>query len=307
MTNPCFAIGIDVGGTKTAAGLVEFPCAKVHSTHTIPTHPERGGEPLLNDVLELARRLKTEALDHGWVVHGIGLGLCEIVETNGTIASASSIQWKRLPIAQSLSVIAPAVIEADVRAAALAESLFGAGKGSSCFLYVTVGTGISCCLVLGGKPFTGARGATGTMASSPLPNPWQPHSTAAVHTLEEIASGPALVARYNQAAAKRALTSFEVIEAAAAGNPLAVDVVSIAGRTLGATVALLANTLDPDRIVIGGGLGLSGGLYWTSFIESTRRHLWHEPHQHLPILPAATGLSAGIIGAAATAWQNRSR
>ena len=75
--------------------------------------------------------------------------------------SENCVAWKNVPVCAELASLAPTIIEADVRAAARAEAMFGAGKNFNQFLYVTVGTGISCCLMLGGKPFTGTRGATG--------------------------------------------------------------------------------------------------------------------------------------------------
>ena len=108
-------------------------------------------------------------------MEAIGVGICELVDCEGRIASANCIQWQDEPVQEKLSSIAPTVIEADVRAAALAESMFGAGKAFHNFLYVTVGTGISCCLMLDGTPYLGVRGASGTMASSPLAIPCDVH------------------------------------------------------------------------------------------------------------------------------------
>jgi glucokinase len=194
-------------------------------------------------------------------------------------------------------------IEADVRAAALAEAIFGAGKPFEQFLYVTVGTGISCCLVLEGKPFTGARGAAGTMASSPVSVACELCGHVSRRTLEEIASGPALVARLNQRRLGSATSGEDVLAAAAAGQTNAVEIVRSAGVALGTTVGLLVNVLDPEAIVIGGGLGLSIGLYWETFITAVRRHIWSDVHRDLPIVRAGTGLDAGLIGAAAVAWK----
>jgi glucokinase len=120
-----------------------------------------------------------------------------------------------------------------------------------------------------------------------------------LHTLEEIASGPALVARYLQRGPGWAETGQAVLAAAAAGNPEAADVVRSAGEALASSVGLLVNVLDPEAVVVGGGLGLSEGLYWESFLGSTRRHIWSELHRNLPIVRAATGADAGLIGAAA--------
>jgi glucokinase len=300
---PFTALGIDVGGTKIAAGLVRFPEGSVHLRKVIPTAPARGGQAVLTDVLRVAEELSEAAGAAGLPLAAIGLGLCELVDPGGRILSANCVDWRNEPVRERLSRLAPTVLEADVRAAALAEGLFGAGQPFRIFLYVTVGTGISSCLMLEGRPFTGARGATGTMASSPLSVPCERCGHVNRRTLEEIASGPALVARYNERRPGAASNGGEVLAAGAAGDADALAVVRAAGEALESTVALLVNVLDPEAVIVGGGLGLSGGPYWDSFMASTRRHIWSEAHRDLPILRASTGTDAGLIGAAAAAWR----
>jgi len=238
-------------------------------------------------------------------VEGIGLALCELVDPAGRILSSNCIRWQREPIVERLSGIAPAYLEADVRAAALAEALFGIGRSFRIFLYVTVGTGISSCLMIDGGAFLGARGATGTMASSPTQSACEQCGFVTLRTLEEIASGPALVARFNQRRPGSANCAEDVRAAAASGDEQALHVVRSAGEALGSTVGLLVNVLDPEAVIIGGGLGLSDGPYRGSFVASTRRHIWSEIHRDMPILQAATGQAAGVIGAAAAAWKKR--
>jgi glucokinase len=300
--SPFTALGIDVGGTKVAAGVVTFPDGRIHLRRQIPTHPERGGDAALGDVLELATALAVEAQSLNLRVDGIGVGICELVSRSGEIVSANCLPWQGEDVREGLSVVAPTVIEADVRAAALAESIFGAGKSQRNFVYVTVGTGISSCLVLEGEAFTGARGVTGTCASSPLPHLGQPWDASAAATLEQISSGPALVARFNQLHGQ-ARSGHEVLAAAKAGNTCALSVVRSAGEALGATVAWLVNVLDPESVIIGGGLGLSEGPFWESMEASARKHIYSDLHRQLPIVRATTGPDAGLIGAAATAWK----
>ena len=297
------AIGIDVGGTKIAAGLASFPEGMIQVRETIPTHPARGGRAVLEDVVRLARELAgSPGRTRETPVAAIGLGICELVDREGRIASANCIQWIEEPVRQQLGAIAPVAIEADVRAAALAEALFGAGKSFGNFLYVTVGTGISCCLMLDGQPYLGARGATGTMASSALSVPCEKCGTVNTRTLEEIASGPALVTRFNDAGG-RATSGQEVLAAAKSGEPSAERIITTASDALGSQVGLLINTLDPEAVVVGGGLGLSEGAYWEKFVAATRRHIWWEMQRGVPILRAATGGNAGWLGAAARAWK----
>jgi predicted NBD/HSP70 family sugar kinase len=296
------AIGIDVGGTKIAAALVTFPEAIIRFSRVIPTNPQRDGSRVLDDVVRLAADLMAEAQGEGAKVDGIGLGLCELVSPAGNILSANCIEWMDLPVMDRLSALAPFTLEADVRAAARAEALFGAGLGLRQFLYVTVGTGIASCLVIDGEPFTGARGATGTMASAPWSRTCEECGHFSQSTLEQFAAGSGLVHRLNQLRPGSVRTGHDVLAAATAGDSEALAVVRTGAEALGSTVALLVNVLDSEAVIIGGGLGLSDGPYWDALIISTRRHIWSEVNREIPIVRAATGPDAGVIGAAVGGW-----
>ena len=298
------AIGLDVGGTKIAAGLVAFPSGAVLARRTIPTLPRRGGETVLNDTLSLAEELKTEAGKSNLEQLGIGVGVPELVDPEGNITSSQSLDWQGDRVQAAFSSLAPTVVESDVRAGALAEAMFGAGRGFRLFVYVTVGTGISSTLVQDGLPYAGARGNALIMASSPFTMECSSCGTALNPILEEFASGPALVARYNRHGSRVVERGEEVTAGAEEGDPAAAMVVRSAGEALGNSVGFLVNVMDPEAIVVGGGLGSAGGLYWDSFAASTRAHIWAENSRGLPILPAAMGADSGMIGAAATVFRN---
>jgi glucokinase len=296
------SIGIDVGGTKIAAGLVEFPSGRPLVRRLIATESARGGEAVLGETLVLARELLREAARGKLKLLGIGLGVAELVDPEGNVTSSQTISWRGLPVRERLSELAPAVVESDVRAAAMAEAKFGAGRPFRVFASVVVGTGISYSLVLDGQPYAGARGNALILSSGtqnfPCPNCGQAFD----FVPEEFASGPALVRRYNDWSTAKASSAPEVLAAAEAGTAEAVEVVESAGRAVGNSLGHLVNMLDPEALVIGGGLGLAGGLYWESMVASARRHIWSETNRGLPILPAALGTDAGFIGAAAYAW-----
>ena len=298
------AIGLDVGGTKIAAGLVAFPSGAVLARRTIPTLPRRGGEIVLNDTLSLAEELKTEAGKSNLELLGIGVGVPELVDPEGNITSAHTLAWQGDGVQAAFSRHAPAVVESDVRAGALAEAMFGAGREYRLFVYVTVGTGISSTLVQDGRPFAGARGNALILASSPFTSECSSCGTALNPILEEFASGPALVARYNRHGTRVVERAEEVTAVAQEGDRAAAMVVRSAGEALGNSVGFLINVMDPEAIVVGGGLGSAGGLYWDSFVASTRAHIWAENSRGLPILPAAMGADSGLIGAAATVFQS---
>ncbi len=319
---PLTRIGLDIGGTKTAGGLVQFPGANVLARRVIPTRPHREPHEVLEDTLKLAADLKSEAESLGHVVDGIGAGVAELVDADGAITSSACIPWRGTPLRQRLGEFAPACVDADVRAAALGEARYGAGRGYDDFVYVTIGTGISYSLVLSGQPYAGARGNALVLASGPTShvcNHCGQHSTM---VLEEFASGPAIARRYAEltdrasgftrgggapatSASAGLVTGEDVTRAAADGDSDAIEVVRSAGTALGAALGFLVNVLDPAAIVVGGGLGLAGGHYWESLVESTRAHIWADGSRDLSIVTASLGPDAGIIGAAAACSRRR--
>jgi glucokinase len=300
------AIGLDVGGTKIAGGVVASSSGQVLAKRVAPTHPERGGGAVLNAALKMAEGLMAEAETLGRGVLGIGIGVAELVDLDGNVTSDHTISWRGVPVLAHFSQLAPAVVDSDVRAAALAEAVFGAGRRFKLFVYVTVGTGTSACLVQNGRPHAGARGNALVLASNPP-------STACTEKeakpppalLEEAASAPALVDRYNRYGSKRMARGEDVMAAVDAGDTVAIEVVSTAGAALGVSVGWLVNVLDPETVIVGGGLGLAGGLYWSSFVSSARNHIWADDSRDLPILSAALGNDAGFIGAATTILQRQ--
>lgn len=300
--NPTCAIGIDIGGTKIAAGIVTRG-GKLLFSHRQPTSAERGGEPVLRDVEALTVELINKAEAGGMEVAGIGISLAELVDLQGIVTSEQTIKWCGWPIRERLSRYAPAVIEADVRAAALAEAVHGAGKDYRIFLYLTVGSGISCSLVQDKQPYTGAFGNALVCASSPLTSTCSNCGATNRVVLEEYASGPALVRRYQPFRSEKIVRAEVVVDAALAGDGHAIEILRSAGAALGVTAGLLVNVLDPEALIVGGGLGLIDGLYWDSFLTATREHIWAESGRALPIKHAALGEN-GVIGAAISIWRD---
>jgi glucokinase len=307
MSDSFFAVGLDIGGTKIAGGIVALPSGEILSKDIIMTLPQRGGDAVLSDALAFGRRLVQEAAGKGTDVTGIGVGVAELVDPDGNITSGQTIAWRGVPVRERFSEIAPAFVESDVRAAALAEAIWGAGKPFQIYAYVTVGTGISFTLVQDGRPYPGAHGNAIILSSGSLSTTCTECGAELHQVLEEFAAGPALVARYNQRSRQKAARAQEVTEAAARNDSVAIQVVQSAGEALGNSVGFLINLLDPESLIVGGGLGLAGGLYWESFVASTRKHIWSDTTRDLPILPALLGADAGLIGAAATVWPANAR
>ena len=294
------AIGIDVGGTKIAGGIVDLATGAVTLREQMPTDFVRGGEPVLADVARMARGLIAGARRQGLAPAALGVGVAELVDPKGRVSSDHRIKWRGLDVQGRLSAemadLGPCdvTLSADVRAAALAEARFGAGRGGEDFYYVTIGTGVSGVLVQSGQPYAGAHGAALVIANGPVSCSCPKCGHVARHVVEDIASGPALAAAF--APGSRAE---DVLAAATAGDAHAIAQIDHATQSLGPVLALLVNALDPARLVIGGGLGSAPGAYFISLKRAIRAGLWDGYSRDLPILQAALGSDAGLIGAAA--------
>jgi glucokinase len=237
------AVGVDVGGTKIAAGLVDLRHGRLLERDQVPTRPERGGAAVLEDCAGLARELGDGRL-------AVGIGLCELVDLAGRPASGDTVDWRDLDVPGAFE--APRVVlESDVRAAARAEARFGAGAGRSPFLYVVVGTGASACLVVDGEPFAGARGQAIVLGAPPV---------------EAFASGRALEHGAPVAAAAAALGRTLAVLANALDPSLIVLGGGLGGdgrfRSLVAAelAALWAYPAEPSLEVVGSALGGDGGI-----------------------------------------------
>jgi glucokinase len=264
-------LGIDVGGTKTALALIDAETGAIGARRTIPTpRPERSGEAFLDEVATAARELVA-----GGPILARGIGLCELVAPGGSVESGHRVRWQGLPVRDRLA----AVVTSDVHAAALAEARLGAGRAFASFLYVNIGTGLSSALVLGGQIHRGANGHALVLASSPTAFRCPACGERHEQVLEDIAGGAALAAQNGPTA---------IADAAAA---------------LGSTLATILGAIDPEALVIGGGLGSAEGPYMQALCREIRARIWSERTRALPILKAALGPDAGVVGAALAALQ----
>jgi predicted NBD/HSP70 family sugar kinase len=302
MTSPGPAVlGIDVGGTKIAAGVVDPAGGAIVLSETIATGAERGGATVLADVVDLAERLIAASPRR---IVRIGVGVPQLVDNEGRIRSAYNFDWTDLPVRERLSALALTTIESDVRAAARSEARFGAAKGRRTFAYVTIGTGVSYCLVIDGRPHCGANGFAIHFASSALHVPCEACGQINAPVIEEIASGRAVADAFARKTGRSIAGAADVVAAAESGEATAIEILDSAARQLGPLIALIVNMLDPEAIVLGGGLGLAPGRYRDRLIASTRTHIWAEACRDLPIVPATLGTDAGIIGAALAACES---
>lgn len=295
------AVGIDIGGTKIAAGLVDLRDGTILARRSQPTDATDGGRPALAAAIRLATELRDVAARQSLAVSGVGIGVPELVDRQGRILSTYNFRWAGRPIAEDFAAVAPAVVESDVRAAARAEAVYGAGRDRAIVVYVTIGTGVSYCLCLDGQPFAGANGFAIHFASSALPYRCLSCGSDQRPVVEEHCSGPAMVGRYRALSGQAIAGGAALLARAAAGDSAALAVIDDATATLGGAIAVVVNMLDPELVVLGGGLGLAGGLYAERLVAAIRQNIWADAARDLPVVPARLGTDAGIVGAAACA------
>jgi glucokinase len=262
-------IGIDAGGTKLAAGVVDPDDGRILQRREIPTERHRGGQAVLEDCLELLTEIS-----RGRTIAAIGAGVPELVSLEGKIQTAENWDWRGDGFRPALAKVAPLHVESDVRAAALAEARFGAGRALSSFLYLTIGTGVSHTFVVDGQPWRGARGNAIVTGAPPV---------------ELAASGAALAGQARKRSGKEVL-------ATPADEPL----VEAAAQALGTELAALVNALDPEAVVIGGGLGLAPG-FMQRVVARMRPQIYAASTRDLAVHPSGLGPHAGVIGAAVSA------
>jgi glucokinase len=297
------AIGVDLGGTKCAAAAVLFPEGRIVAELSTPTLPHRGSAAVLADVILNIRALKLKAEESGNAPAACGLAIAELVGPAGDLLSHATFHWPGKPLASRIALETglPCRIDADVRAAARAEAHWGVGRGAGSFLYVTVGTGISASLVIAGEPYRGARGLTGTFASSPLQFAAEDGELHPSAILEQFAAGPAIARRYTALASTFSGDARDVMLLADGGDKRAQRVVESAGAVLGSALGGLVNMLDPELVILGGGLGAAPGRYRDAADAALRSALYADAHRNVPLVSAGLGAHSGVIGAASIA------
>lgn len=300
-TAGAFAIGIDVGGTKTKACLVRVDDGAVITERTEPTPCAAGGAAVLDLVRTLAGEMQTEALSSVGRVRGLGVCLPELVTRSGEPASNWNFDWRGLDFRTPLSTVAPIYLESDVRAAAFAEGWIGAGKGADVFVYVTLSTGLSHTLVLEGRPYAGARGFAIHFSGSDLVA-YDGAGVEVRQNLELFASGKALGERYGELIGAPA-TARQLFDAEAT-DPRAAKMVDQALNTTASYLGQLINTLDPERLVLGGGIGGEPAIN-RRLAARTREFIWAESVRNLPIVASTLGDNGCAIGVAALASKLR--
>lgn len=292
-------IGVDIGGTKIAAGLVADG-ARVTARLSCPT-PGTGGRAIVARAADLVDRLLREAPDP---VAAVGVGAPGVIDAaTGVVSSCTDIVpgWLGTPVAALLSgrVGLPVAVDNDVRAAASAQARDPGVRHYRRVLHVSLGTGVGGALTCAGRVLHGNGGTAGEIAHLLVPEPGDlPCGCGRFDHLEAVAAGPAIVAAYDARAGADG-TGADLVTVAArmrAGDPLAREIVARAGALLGRTLSGLVTALDLDALVVAGGAAELG----VTLLDPLTRALDTEsrpPGRTTPVLRPGTG-DAPILGPA---------
>jgi len=306
------AIGVDVGGTKIAAGVVDSD-GNILESGSVAT-PRGDGEATAQAIFAAVDGLRAK-----YEVSAIGVGAAgHVTWPDGCIRYAPNIAYRDFALGRMLRERTglPCAVDNDAAVAALAEHRLGAGRGVNDFVLVTVGTGIGGGLVLGGRVYRGARGFAAEVGHMVVAGDGPECACGRRGCWEQLASGTSLdrLAREAVAAGRGAaildaaggdptrVAGLAVFEAASAGDPVAVSLFAEVGGWLGLGLGNLANILEPALLIVGGGLVKTGDLLLEParqalppFAKANAEFGYFKP---IPIVPAELGQEAGLVGAA---------
>lgn len=318
-----FALAIDLGGTKVAAAVVsEDGTITAHSTR--PIEAQRGGDWVLNRIKEAALEALEKSKIHPSQLIGVGMGTPGVVDTERGVMLSEAVnipEWKGRNLKEELERIlgVTVFVENDANAAGLGELVFGAGKGAKSLVFVALGTGIGGAVILNGELVRGSSFAAGELGHISIDPNGLRCGCGNYGCIELYASGPAIAQRAREYVLKGArtklstmvapeeLTAEHVARAAQEGDILAQSVLAEAGKLLGVALAGVVNLLNPDCIVIGGGVAQAGDWILEPVRWEIKRRALPDATKNLKILQAALGTNAGVLGAATLVFRSANK
>jgi len=308
------AIGIDIGGTKVAGGVVDADGAVLVRARRDTPHRSTSPRVVENTIVSIVEELLEGRSD----IAAVGIGAAGFVAADrATVVFAPHLSWRNEPLREALGerLALPIFVDNDANAAVWAEHRFGAGQGESHLVMVNLGTGIGGGIVLGGRVIRGRYGIAGEFGHMQVVPDGIRCECGNKGCWEQYASGNALVreARGLMSAGSPVvsdlfdrvkgrpedLTGPLVTEAARDGDQLARELLAEVGRWLGIGMADLAAALDPGMFVIGGGVSAAGDLLLDPARDAFRRQLTGRGYRpEAAIVAAQLGNEAGLVGAA---------
>jgi len=306
------SIGVDIGGTKVLGGVVDS-LGNILTTHREDT-PKVGGSALTQTIIGVIQELLSQ---HPATSVGISAAGFVSSDRQTMLASPNIAGWNGVNLKKeiSLEINLPIVIENDANAAAWGEAVYGAGRGESELMMVTVGTGIGGGLINNGTLYRGAFGVAGEFGHMRVVPNGLPCGCGALGCLEQYASGTALHRHVLEAIAKdpvsaakllargdgttQGLKGNHITDAAREGDPIAVGAFNTTGDWLGAGIASICIIVDPACVIIGGGVIDAGELLMKPTRAAIEKYMpFNGKHPSPRIFIAELGNDAGLVGVA---------
>ena len=302
-----YGFGVDIGGTTIKIGLFDMGGALIEKWE-IPTRTENNGNQILDDICQAVHQKMVETGIKKEQVEGIGLGVPGPVGSDGTVYGCVNLGWPTFNVESTLyqKIGIPVKAGNDANVAALGEMWQGGGKGHQNVMMITLGTGVGCGLVINGKIVAGAHGAGGEVGHIHIRD--DEHEVCGCGKkgcLEQYvsANGIVRVAKRKLEQEQRntslnqytALSSKGIYDEAKKGDMVAMEIVDEICEILGNILAMLCNTIDPEVVVIGGGVSKAGNI----LIEGIRKHyVKHAFHatEKTEITLALLENDAGMVG-----------
>ena len=310
-----YYLGLDLGGTKTEVAVVD-KSGTILSSQRILTLGEDGPEKVLKRMCILIDEVVNETKLKLGDIFGIGIGVPGAVDySKGSIYFLTNLPgWTNFPIKDFLmsKYNIPVVLNNDANAAALAEYTFGSGAGVRDMVYLTVSTGIGGGLIVNGALHNGAWGAAGEVGHMVLDVDGDDCNCGNKGCWETISSGSAIakgVIRRIKAGEKSKVTELaslddikaeHVFSARAMGDIVSIEITNRAMEFLGLGIANIVNVINPEKVIVGGGVAKAGDLLFTK-VRAKVKELAYGPASKVEIHPAYLGAKTGVIGAATLA------
>ena len=311
------SIGIDLGATKIAGALVSST-GHILEDREVPTHPAEGPTAVIGRIGLLVNQLADEANHSSTPLIGAGIGTPGCVDIiRGVVSNAINLAWQEVRLVEELRSYLPELpiwIGKDADANALGEYYFGAARGCTDFVYISIGSGLGCGIFSGGRLLTGSSGYAGELGHLSLDPDGLPCACGRHGCAETILSGPGLVALFKRMSASNRVsdqtdieetTPKQILNKAQRNDKLSVAVLAEFGRHLGTVIAICTSLLNPEMIVVGGGLGQAAFNWIILAARQELARLVLPIHAFPRIAPSLQKTSA--LGAASLGWYYKER
>lgn len=303
-----YVFGVDIGGTTVKLGLFDAE-GNLLDKWEIPTRTEESGSYILPDIAkDIQRKIEEKQISKEMVV-GVGVGAPGPIDNQGVVHRAVNLGWGVFSIKDTLEEIlkVPVMAGNDANVAALGEMWKGGGQGSSDLIVVTLGTGVGGGIIVDGKILTGATGAGGEIGHIHVEdNESETCGCGNVGCLEQYASATGVTRLANRKLKESEkeselrggeVSAKTVFDAVKAGDALAIEVAEKFGKYLGNCLAAIAGVVNPEAIVLGGGVSKAGEILINYIKPYYEKNVFHGS-RNVKFSLATLGNDAGIYGAA---------